>query len=232
MLWRSLVLAALAAALAGSAFAQNLALTEARDEPLICPGVDNTHICSEIWEAKVMREHAGLANRRAGHLSINLLNGEPRPVRLECDECLVLVGVAANGRFAVIREQYGEGNTWHVLDRTNGNLTAINGYPLFSPSGKAFVAIQTDLNAQYSSTLMDVYDASGANPRRTFRTLTDAESREPTWGPTSVYWCDEAAIVFQRYTGERYIKSDKPEALVLRSGRWRLESSPPDRCRS
>ena len=135
-------------------------------------------------------------------------------------------------RFAFIREQYGEGNTWHVLDRKNGKLTPVDGYPLFSPNGKAFVAIQTDLDAQYSSTRMDVYDASGPAPRRLFQTLTDEESLFPKWGPVSVYWCDNATIVFQRAVGEAYVRSDTLEALALRNGRWRMEPTAPDRCRS
>jgi hypothetical protein len=232
-MWCRLLFAAFAAATAGAASAQSMELTEARDEPLACPGVTNTQTCSQVWEEKVLRQNPNLADRKTGHLNINLLNGEPRPVRRSwCDDCMVLVGFAAGERFAVIREQYYEGNTWHVLDRTNGKLTDISGYPLFSPNGGAFVAIQTDLDAQYSWTLIDVYDARGANPRRVFKGLTDAETRDPKWGPADVYWCDDTTIIFQRYTSEPYVKSDKQESLRLRSGRWRFERSPPDRCRS
>ena len=233
-MWRGLVIAICAAALAGAASAQDwhVTLTDSRDQPLACPGVQNMHECSMVWEGRISREHAGLMARAGGRLSITLLDGESRPLRGDCAECFVLVGLSADGRFAFIREQYGEGNTWHVLDRKNGKLTPVDGYPLFSPNGKAFVAIQTDLDAQYSSTRMDVYDASGPAPRRLFQTLTDEESLFPKWGPVSVYWCDNATIVFQRAVGEAYVRSDTLEALALRNGRWRMEPTAPDRCRS
>lgn len=233
-MWRGLSLAICAAAFASAAFAQSwhVTLTDSRDQPLACPGVQNMHECATIWEAKVSRERAGLVARLGGRLRVTLLDGEQRPLWGQCAICFVLVALSADERFAIIREQYGEGNTWHVLDRKNGRLTLVDGYPLFSPDGKTFVAIQTDLDAQYSATLMDVYDASGATPRRVFKTLTDEESWSPEWGPASVYWCDNATIAFQRAVGEAYVKSDTLEALVLRNGRWRMEASAPDRCRS
>jgi hypothetical protein len=159
-----LVALSISVAIASSATAINITGVKGRLE---CPELLNTQLCAEKYEGRLLAYHPDLASRKPGRLQIRLNNGKLFSFK-DKDGSFNLVELSADSAFLILREQFFEGNTWYLLDFRRDVLREIYGYPLFSPDQTKFVAIAEDLEAQYSSTLFDIYEIT---PRGVVRVI-------------------------------------------------------------
>jgi hypothetical protein len=131
------------------------------------------------------------------------------------------VELQANGRFAVVHQQFFEGDSWQILDLEKGRLTEIYGYPLFSPDNTMFVAASEDLMAGYSDTVLDIYQVSADGVTRTFRAIRP----EDDWAARDVRWDGSDTVRFKRarlVSSSPLIFEEKPAYLSFRNGGWEL----------
>ena len=206
--------------LAATAQAQQY-LTQAAGHALACPTIQNQQGCAILWEKRFQAAFPGVVTRRGTDLKIKLLNGRIFTVD-DREQSNNVIALAGRGCFLAIRRQYYEGNSWDILDRRTGKLTEIFGYPLFSPDGTHFVAATTDLDAQYSDTVLDVYDVTPDGIVRHFSAL--GGKPEADWGPGNVRWHGNDAIVFRMLRINDALDNDTGSRarLVRRHGRWSL----------
>jgi hypothetical protein len=197
-----------------------MAITEVEGK-FECPGITNQQECAILIEKELLRANPQLAHRANAVLRIRLQNGSYFTIEDELERYNV-IDVQAGGRFATVRQQFHEGNTWHVLDLRSGRLTETSGYPLFSPSGSKFVSASMDLLAGYSATVLDVYVVTRYGVTRVFRGIPPDQVVVP-WGPGRVRWLDDNTIAFMRTTSDASAnESETPATLALRGGMWRI----------
>lgn len=159
-----------------------------------CPELNNQQECAIKYEEEFLRGNKDIASREGRGWKVRLLNGQDFRIADE-NERYNLLELAGGGRFLVIRQQFHEGNTWHLLDRKIGVLTAIGGYPLFSSSETKFVAASEDLDAQYSDTVLDIYAVDANGISQEFRGVANPGAK---WGPRKVRWRSNTVIDFSQ----------------------------------
>jgi hypothetical protein len=198
-------------------------LTQVRGK-FICPDLQNTGQCAERFAKKFDTAHPGLVRRdTSDRPQIKLRNEQYfsfSAIGEETDSFAVLE-LQANDRFAIIRQQFFEGNSWQILDLENGQLTEIYGYPLFSPDKTKFAAASEDLMAGFSETVLDIYQVSADGVLRTFRAIRPKDD----WAARNIRWEGKDVIRFSqtRYNGNSSTGYDKnPAYLSFQNGNWSL----------
>ena len=93
--------------------------------------------------------------------------------------------------YLVLVRQFWEGSGYGLLNMNTGDFYLLAGYPLFSPDGKYLVAVNQDLDAEYSPNTLQIYKVSP-----TVELVFDAK---PTnWGPGRVSWLNENTVAFEK----------------------------------
>lgn len=220
-LWVTLIL------LCPPCLARGTAITEVPGV-LECPDLHNGQECAWRFEAALLKAHREVVWKTGedSPLHVRLLNGKQIDLSNPEEGDYDAVDLQVNGRFLILRDQWFEGNTWLILDRKNEKLTNIGGYPLFSPDQSRFVAIETDLDATYSDTVLDVYRVEGTRIVREYRAFANQD--EVTWGAFRVTWSGNQTVRFTKRTWvERdWNWEDRPARLVLGGGTWRIVEGP------
>lgn len=190
----------------------------------VCPGVDNQQECAIQHEEAFLRKNSAIAEREEGGWKIKLLDGQDFRIADE-NKRYNLMELAVGGRFLAIRQQWYEGNTWHLLDRKTGVLTQISGYPLFSPNMTKFVSASEDLDAQYSATVLDVYRVDASGVKLEFRGIT---AEHATWAPRKVKWRSETVVdfIYTTLTKETGDYHEKPASLQRTKLGWEIQPPP------
>lgn len=186
-----------------------------------CPSLNNQQACAMTFEEEFLRLNTAVAARDSSGWKIQLLDGVVFRISDESGAYNMLE-LIDDGRFLVIREQYYEGNTWHLLDRKNGGLTEIRGYPLFSPDKTKFVAASEDLDAQYSDTVLDVYAVAPTGVHKVFQGI---ENPDATWAPRNVTWISDTTVSLTRATLNSSGYEEEPATLGQVGSGWELTSS-------
>lgn len=187
-----------------------------------CPNQDNQQACAILFEERFLKEHPGLVSRDGDRLKIRLQNKRYAFIA-DAAKYMNVLELERMGRFLAIREQFYEGNTWHILDMRNGKRTDIAGYPLFSPDGNTFVAASEDLDAMWSDTVLDVYQITESGIRRTFRGIS---AKNPTWAARNVFWESNDRIRFSRATLSQKSPSgyaETPASLSRQGKGWVIQ---------
>jgi hypothetical protein len=159
---------------------------------LSCPELSNTHECAIHVESQLTANVPNIFSTDSGGFAIRMLDGTSQRLNDEND-LMNIVDISPDKRFLVVREQFYEGNTWHIFDRQTGNLTHIGGYPLFSPNNLSFVAVEQDLDAGYSPNRMAIYRVAGG----VIEEESDLLSEDDTWGPGFTSWIDNETVRFE-----------------------------------
>ncbi len=183
-----------------------------------CPDLSNQQSCANRFEEAFLVQHAGLVQPGEDALEIRLQSGELLQLKrfggfnlLELDE---------SGRFLTLREQFSEGNTWHLVDLDRGIITEIFGYPLFSPNGTKFVCASEDLDAGWSVNAFDVYQITPQGIMRVFQAMSPGAG---TWAGRDVHWIDDQRIGFQRAEWRDNHIGEDPAILQFSEGMWRID---------
>ena len=209
--------------------ASAITITEAAGK-FSCPGIANQQQCAITFEEKILASDRGLLIRDKEQLKIRLSSGKYKSLP---DKHAVLNPIEVTNGFAVIREQFGEGNTWHVLSLYNGELMETKGYPLFSPDGKYALCSQQDVEANYSPNILALYEVTEGSLKKVFDAHPDSEG----WGPGDVKWLNSKTASFTRVSWEaeqENVSADegpfasKPYFLVLTNGSWIITDNKDD----
>ena len=124
---------------------------------------DKNEDCLKKWATKFSLLHPDLTRRdKRGVLIIKLLDGRSiAPPQDDCPSCFEAVDLQLNGRFLALLTMMNEDNQWYVVDRKTGKTTLTEGYPLFSPNQKLFVAAEAD---SMNSHFLDIYNVDTIAP--------------------------------------------------------------------
>lgn len=93
--------------------------------------------------------------------------------------------------YYLLRVQLPEGNSWMLVNRKNGFRKYINGLPYISKDGKKILAINSDLEAGYSFTGIELYTILKDS-------LQQEMSKETKWGPVDIKWINENQFLIKR----------------------------------
>lgn len=189
---------------------------------LSCPDLDNMRECAIRMESRLSARLPNVFSIAPGVITIRMMDETSRKLN-NVDELLNIVDISPDKRFLAVREQFYEGNTWYVFDRKTGDLTRINGYPLFSPDNLRFVAIEQDLDAGYSPNRMAVYRVTDNSVEEEF----DLIPKDAYWGPGNTTWIDNETIRFEMVWLDDSASSGDPYlskfCLATRIGQgWRV----------
>lgn len=159
---------------------------------LSCPDLGNMQECAIRVESQLTAKLPNVFSVNLGGFAIHMLDGTFQRLDNEND-LLNIVDISPDTRFLVVREQFYEGNTWHIFDRQTGNLMNIGGYPLFSPNNLSFVVMEQDLDAGYSPNRMAIYRVADSVVEEESSLLREGD----TWGPGVTSWIDNKTIRFE-----------------------------------
>jgi len=159
---------------------------------LDCSAYSNMQKCAMSYASKVAEQYPGMFTRRDGNLVVMLHEGRTH-VLPDPKSRLDVVSVHQMSQFAVVREQYYEGNTWHVLSLKDGTLTNVGGFPVFAPNGMFFFAIEP-LSEAYNSSVARIYVAKQPTPT----IVWDAKCRQTNWGPSALIWLGSERVSFEQ----------------------------------
>ncbi len=137
-------------------------------------------------------ENPGVKRNADSTLTINLLNNQE--LVLNPDVVNDQVDFTFEHHFKelellLFRVQWGEGNDYLLVDRQNGKKTNIIGRPYFSPNRRFMIAINCDIEAQYSGNGFELYTINGRDMKSIWR-------YDPiTWGPMLIAWINNSTLI-------------------------------------
>lgn len=137
-------------------------------------------------------DNPGIARDESDRVEIKLLNGQT--IKLELDSNSDEKDFAFTHHFKqlkllLFRVQWGEGNNYALIDQMNGKKTYIIGRPFFFHDKKFMMAINCDLEAQYSSNGFELFELVN----RDFKKIWKYDPM--TWGPVDLKWLDSSVMV-------------------------------------
>ncbi len=156
----------------------------------------NWHQRSRALEKYLLAiENPGITRDKNDLIEIKLLNGEtiklkPDPSTDETDFCFE--NYFKQLKLLLFRVQWGEGNNYAIVDLTDGKRTYIIGRPVFSPDEKFMIAINCDIEAQYSNNGFELFEVAN----RDFKKIW---GYDPTiWGPVE-RWVDNSTMTSKNH---------------------------------
>jgi hypothetical protein len=138
------------------------------------------------------RAHPGLALRTPEHLVIALDNGRKRLIA-DAESRLRVIALHPVARFLTVREQHSDGFRWHVVSLQTGALTRIEGYPVFSPEGDFFFAMQGFSLGHATTVVSRLFAATHPVPDLKWRASCEDD---PLWGLTAPRWTGPQTLEF------------------------------------
>jgi hypothetical protein len=171
-----------------------------------------------------MEAYPDLIERKYGFLSVRLHSGDDFKL-YDKDNAFTALGISTDGKYLVLREQYYEGNTWHLLNLKTGKLIETRGYPFFSPNNDKVVCIELDLLANYNPNVLDLYEINDDTLVKVFSGI----SKHDNWGPGKVTWINNEQVSFfitkentNRHGVNTPLFLEEPAILEKRDGKWQI----------
>jgi hypothetical protein len=158
---------------------------------LECPDLSNSQECAMRYEAEVIKSYPQLISKVDGKLQIRLQNGKNQEIA-DLAQLHNVVAVIQQAQIAVIREQFGEGNTWHLFSLISGDMTEIAGFPVPSPNANYVFVIETLTEADYTTPKAAIYQITTIKPKLVWLAKCDLRN----WGPTKPNWKSNSKLSF------------------------------------
>jgi hypothetical protein len=193
---------------------------------LECPDLSNSQECATRFESLLLRKYNNLFKRNKQGLAIKIGSGKTVFIP-DQNKSLDVVEYNSQTKYAIVRVQFGEGNTWRVISLKDGSIAEISGYPLFSPDAQFFVATQVDLVAGYSLNVLRIYKVTDGAPKLVW----DANCDKENWGPSAPMWKSTSSFTFKRIAHRRPVPGNRfnyEEALMkveITNGKWVMRPS-------
>ena len=209
--------------LACGAAAAQLPLTQVEGSHLQCPDAYISR-CAEKLERDLSAAHPDIIRHNADEsFSIKLSNGRWLNPPNECLTCDFALELLRDGRYLAILSFGEEDLFWKLLDRQTGKIVSMEGYPLFSPDGQNIASVEAD---EMNVNALDIYSLRSSETAKVFSGILPTES----WLAMKVCWADNSTLSYERLESNTDTrKSGKPETVVFRNGKWRIETGGP-RC--
>ncbi len=192
----------------------------------------NTHMdapaAADTMELAAFQTSEGKASRMGRELRIQLLDGRTAVFKDDTTPGMKF-GVPRYAGYlkaicshAIHILQYEGSGAYLVVDDSTGDSTIVFGMPVVSPDAKRFAWTSQAGEANYNSSLIEVWGMVGRKPRKEFSFESE------TWEPSDAVWRDSATIDFLENThsspGDPYIKT--PARLTRTGTTWILFESP------
>jgi hypothetical protein len=98
--------------------------------------------------------------------------------------------------FYSVRTQWGEGNSYKLINDKNGEVTNLFGRPYFSKNGEYLISVSVDIEAGYSRNGLQLF----RNRQGELEKILDYEPKG--WGPYSAKWKNKATVILKNETVE------------------------------
>ena len=143
------------------------------------------------------KENPGITRDKDDLVEIKLLNGQTiklTPDSNNDESDFTFENHFKQQKLLLFRVQWGEGNNYAIIDFTNGKKTYLIGRPFFSPDKKYMIAINCDIEAQYSSNGFELFEFANRELKKIWR-------YDPTiWGPVDLKWIDNSTMASKNQT--------------------------------
>jgi hypothetical protein len=183
----------------------------------------------DTLELAAFRTSEGKASRMGRELRIQLLAGRTAVFKDDTTPGMKFAVPRYAGYLKAICShaihilQYEGSGAYLIVDDSTGDSTIVFGMPVVSPDAKRFAWTSRAGEANYNSSLIEVWGMVGRRPIKEFSFESE------TWEPSDAVWRDSATIDFLENThsspGDPYIQT--PARLNRTGTTWILYASPP-----
>lgn len=163
---------------------------------LECPDLSNSQQCAMRYEAEVIKNNPFMFSKGNGKLRIRLESGRIHEIA-DIAQLNNVVAVIKQAQIAIIREQFGEGNTWHLLSLISGDMTEIAGFPVPSPNANYVFVNEPWDESGYNSPKAAIYQIIRGKPKLVWLAKCDSN----LWGPSKPSWKSNTHLSFTQTKG-------------------------------
>jgi hypothetical protein len=171
---------------------------------LDCTGQTDAIACATAAAAAFTQQHPGIAQRTPEHLVIALDNKRIKLIA-DVEARLDVVALNAVARFVTVRERLTQGYRWHVVSLISGSLTKVDGFPVFSPDGGHFFAVQPLTDDESIPVISRIFAAKHPIPEMVWRAKCEDDA---LWGLQDPFWKSDTNLTF---TQTRLEHPERPE---------------------
>ena len=194
---------------------------------MTCHAAANLDECASGYARKFSAEHPGLVKRTRGSIEVRLDNGTTKRLRGDCADCVTAIALHASSRILLIREQFSEGNTWHLLNLSSGEFKDVGGFPLFSHDS-AYVFVWSGLDeSEYTQPVAALFAIDAGTLRLVWRgeTVKRMKGRVvQVFGVASPKWTGTDAVSFLKTRWRKTASSgqiaDSEMTVTKRGDAW------------
>jgi hypothetical protein len=182
----------------------------------------------DTMELAAFRTSEGKASRMGRELRIQLLSGRTAVFKDDTTPGMKFALPRYAGYLKAICShaihilQYEGSGAYLIVDDSTGDSTIVFGMPIVSPDAKRFAWTSRAGEANYNSSLIEVWGMVGRRPRKEFSFESE------TWEPSAAVWRDSATVGFLENTHsspeDPYIQT--PARLTRVGTTWILSASP------
>lgn len=199
---------------------------------LTCPDdlLFDIEACSQFLQQQFLPTAKAFVHLDAGKINVSMLDGRIATIDT-LDNTRVVCASNEDKRFLFLRQIESTGgmeayDAWLLFDRLTGELTFVSGQPIFSTLGNYIVVHSIDIDAEFTPTLLDVYEVRNSGLSRVFNGIN---SEPVSWGPENVVWQDEQTILFDEVrhnpqsNGNNELHVSVRKSLLHLNGRWLIK---------
>lgn len=192
----------------------------------------NTHMDTpaavDTMELAGFRTSEGKASRMGRELRIQLLSGRTAVFKDDTTPGMKFALPRYAGYLKAICShaihilQYEGSGAYLIVDDSTGDSTIVFGMPVVSPDAKRFAWTSRAGEANYNSSLIEVWGMLGRRPRKEFSFESE------TWEPSDAVWRDSATIGFleNTHSSPEDPYTQTPARLTRTGTTWILFASP------
>jgi hypothetical protein len=185
-----------------------------------CKDIRNSQACARALESALNAPYISRSSDTEAQIA--LLDGRFRRLKDQDPEsggvAYSVIEIALDGRFLVVHRQFYEGSSYSLLDRSDGRIIDLSGYPVFSPDSNWVAVAEVDLGAGYSPNALQIFKYSNGFFSLSF------DAKPDRWGPERVTWQSPTQLSYVHATVECQFENTSPcrtVTLTLGTDGWR-----------
>lgn len=193
----------------------------------ICGSIYNGYDCAQALERRLLPAERGGVVRDGRVLRIALARGDAVTYTDSLHDDTQGMWFSYRGRFGsigyhLVEIQFYEGRIFLLVNGRTGWTTWSDGVPMLSPDGAQLAAANVDIDAEHSSTSLQVWRVAADSLELAFSQDFDLRSydEESVWGPANLEWLSSTELRFDRMFAASVIRGTG--RVVRESNRWRM----------
>jgi hypothetical protein len=199
------------------------------DEEKVCDDAVNFHDCYRRKEAVYAAQYPDLIERDGQRLSLKMDNGKWVDFEDVTPEREVEVSLYALSSFQInpglycVYNSLWEGGVFEVVMKKNGNRYKVLGEPILAESYKRFVCFNTDFEANYDPTGIQIWSIGHDKCTMEYEIKDGRNVKGEYWGAKEVEWVSDKRIKISRvtYDPETFAETDDGVMLLsLQNQKW------------